>query len=220
MPSNLVKKITEDLIEHGVVQRAWLGVSILNLNAKRAESLGLTEIKGVFVDLVERGGAAKEAGLEYEDVITKIDGIPTTTKPEFLEVIARYRPGDKIDIEYLREGKSRKATAVLRNQLNTTDYIAVSKDKVFTDLGFELRNLDNEEQDRNQKDGVMVVSIQKDSKIASVNMEPGYIITSVNGQSITSIKELKTILESDASTFYLNGFYENYPMEWPYKFSK
>ena len=66
----------------------------------------------------------------------------------------------------------------------------------------------------------MVVSILKDSKIESVNMDPGYIITSANGKKINSVNDLKTILESDNPEIYLNGFYENYPREWPYKFSK
>ena len=220
MPSNLVQKVTEDLQQYGAVQRAWLGVSILNVNAKRAKQLGLKEISGVFVDLVEKDGAASVAGLEYEDVIVSIYGKPTATRPAFLEAVGQYRPGDKIEIEYIRAGKTRTTKATLHNQLNTTDYVAVRKDKIFTDLGFELRNLDQEEKERNEKEGVMVVSILKDSKIESVNMDPGYIITSANGKKIKSVNDLKTILESDNPEIYLNGFYENYPREWPYKFSK
>ncbi len=220
MPSNLVQKVTEDLQQYGAVQRAWLGVSILNVNAKRAKQLGLQEISGVFVDLVEKDGAANIAGLEYEDVIVAINGKATATRPAFLEVIGQYRPGDKIDIEYIRAGKTRTTKAILHNQLNTTDYVAVRKDKIFTDLGFELRNLDQEEKERNDREGVMVVSILKDSKIESVNMDPGYIITSANGKKIKSVNDLKTILESEDLDIYLNGFYENYPREWPYKFSK
>ena len=220
MPSNLVRKVTEDLQQYGAVQRAWLGVSILNVNAKRAKQLDLDKISGVFVDLVEKDGAAKEAGLKYEDVIIAIDGKPTKTRPVFLEVIGQYRPGYNIEIEFIRNGSTSKTNAILHNQLNTTDYVAVRKDKIFTDLGFELRNLDEEEKERNEKEGVMVVSILKDSKIESVNMDPGYIITSANGKKIKSVNDLKKLLEGDDLDIYLNGFYENYPREWPYKFTK
>lgn len=220
MPSSLVEKITEDLMEHGAVQRAWLGVTILGVNEKRATALQLDKIGGVFIDLIEKDGAAREAGLQYEDVIMAIDDKPTLSKPQFQEVLGQYRPGDKIKVQYIRNGQEMTTSAILHNQLNTTDYIAVRKDKVFTELGFELRNLDSEEKDRNDKIGVMVVSILKDSKIESVNMDPGYIITSINGKKITNVNELKVELEKTDSRVYLNGFYENYPMEWPYKFSK
>jgi len=220
MPSTLVEKITEDLMEHGAVQRAWLGVSILSINEERAKALQLDKINGVYIDLVEKDGSAKEAGLMYEDVIVSIDGKPTLSKPQFMEVLGQYRPGDKIKVEYIRKAQLNTATAILHNQLNTTDYVAVRKDKIFTELGFELRNLDGDEKDRNEKNGVMVVSILKDSKIESVNMDPGYIITSINGKQITNVNELKVELEKTENRVYLNGFYENYPMEWPYKFSK
>ena len=66
----------------------------------------------------------------------------------------------------------------------------------------------------------MVVSIYKDSKIESVNMDPGYIITSINDKPVKDIKQFKKLLESEDGLIYLNGIYENYPREWPYKFYK
>ena len=94
------------------------------------------------------------------------------------------------------------------------------KDKIFTELGFELRDLDSKEKKNNSTEGVMVVSIYKGSKIESVNMDPGYIITSINDQPVTSIKQFKKLLENESGLIYLNGIYENYPREWPYKFYK
>ncbi len=220
VPSNMVQKVITDIREYGAVQRAWLGISGLNVNEKRAEALGLEKIEGLFIDMVEKDGAASEAGLLYEDVIIALDGKPTPSKPTFLEIIAQYRPGDSVTISYIRKGSVRTTSATLRNQLNTTDYIAVRKDKIFTDLGFELRDLDSAEKELNATEGVMVVSIYKDSKIASVNMDPGYIITSINNQPVSDLKEFKKLLEAAESQIYLNGIYENYPREWPYKFSK
>ena len=220
IPSNLAKKVMTDLREYGAVQRAWLGITPLKVDNKRAKALKLNKIGGVFVDLVEKDGAAAQAGLRYEDVITSIDGTETMSLPRFLAVLGQYRPGDTIEIEYFRNGRLAKTSATLHNQLNTTDFVAVRKDKIFTDLGFEVRDLDAQEKDTNNKTGVMVVSILKNSKIESVNMDPGYIITSMNGEKIASVDQLKTLLESKEGEIYLNGFYENYPMEWPYKFEK
>ena len=218
VPSNLVEKVITDLREYGAVQRAWLGVSVLSVDEKRAEALGLEKIEGVFVDLVEREGAADRAELKFEDVITAIDGKKTKSRPAFLEILGQYRPGDVISISYFRKGKTYQAEATLLNQLNTTDYIAVRRDKLFTELGFELRDLDSEEKEKNNQAGVMVVSIMKGSTIESVNMDPGYIITSINGIKINTVEQFKTKLESTSGLVLLNGFYENYPKEWPYKF--
>ncbi len=220
IPSNMVRKVIKDIREYGAVQRAWLGISILSVDESRAESLDLGKIEGVFIDMVERSGAAGDAGLQYEDVIVALDGKATVSRPLFLEIISQYRPGDKIKIDYIRNGEKKSTTAILRNQKNTTDYIAVRKDKLFTDLGFELRDLDSKEKEQNATEGVMVVSIYKDSKIESINMDPGYIITSINGKDISNIKEFKAILEKAEGEIYLNGIYENYPREWPYKFRK
>ena len=220
IPSNMVKKVITDIREYGAVQRAWLGISILSVDEKRAESLGLQKISGVFIDMVERDGAASDAKLKYEDVIVAVEGREISSKPKFLEILSQYRPGDKITIDYIRNKKLYTTEAVLRNQINTTDYIAVRKDKIFTDLGFELRDLDTEEKESNGTNGVMVVSIYKDSKIESINMDPGYIITSLNGKEINNINELKSLLEAEDGLIYLNGIYENYPKEWPYKFYK
>lgn len=219
-PSNLVKKVITDIREYGAVQRAWLGITPLKINEKRAKALDLEKIGGIFIDLVERNSAASKAGLEYEDVIIALDDRPTLSMPRFLEILAQYRPGDVVKISYLRKNKTYTTEATLHNQLNTTDFVAIRKDKMFTDLGFELRDLDTEEKEQNNKTGVMVVSIKKDSKIESVNMDPGYIITTINGQEVKNVSEFKHILESSGEEIYLNGFYENYPMEWPYKFSK
>ncbi len=220
IPSNMVNKVITDLREYGAVQRAWMGITILNVNERRANALGLEEISGVFIDLVEKDGAAKQADLRYEDVIISINQERTESKPIFLEILGQYRPGDTVDVEYIRNGKKSNVQVTLRNQLNTTDYIAVRKDKIFTELGFELRDLDSKERKDNATEGVMVVSIYKGSKIESVNMDPGYIITSINDQPVSSIKQFKKLLENENGLIYLNGIYENYPREWPYKFYK
>lgn len=220
IPSNLVEKVVGDIREYGAVQRAWLGISILDVDENIAEDLNLTKIEGVFVDLVEREGAASIAGLKYKDVITAIDGKPCYNRPKFLELMGQFRPGDEVILTYLRNGKTSHVQTTLLNQLNSTDYIAVRREKVFTDLGFELRDLDTEEVKSNGKDGVMVVSIYKDSKISKTNMEPGYIITKINDKNIDSVTQLKEALANIQGEINLNGFYENFPRDWPYRFSK
>ena len=97
----MVNKVITDIREYGAVQRAWMGITILNVNERRAKALNLEKISGVFIDLVEKDGAAKSADLRYEDVIIAIDNKATDSKPEFLEILGLYRPGDTVTVTYI-----------------------------------------------------------------------------------------------------------------------
>jgi len=219
IPSNLVRKIVRDLKEFGAVQRGWMGVTINNVNAKLAEDIGLPSVNGVFVDATSLDGAAKEGGLLRGDVILSVNSVKTNSVPEFMEQIGKYSPGDDLQVGYFRAGIQKSTTITLRNQLNTTDFIAVRKDKILTDLGFELRDLDSMERSKTGKNGLYVVSVYKGSTIGNSNIEPGYIITNYNGQDISNTSDFVSWLSSHTGTVVLQGFYENYPGEFPYTFT-
>src|SRR5690606_27914342 len=116
IPSNLAQKVIADLKEFGEVRRGLLGVSIKNLTAELARKLGLTEVTGVYIDHVNPGSAAHDAGLQSGDVIMGLDGVATRTFPELQEMIARNRPGDALQIEYFRKGEKYLSTVVLRQK--------------------------------------------------------------------------------------------------------
>ena len=218
IPSRLVKKVVRDIKEYGVVQRGWMGVTIYNIDSKMAENLGTAEVKGVIIDALTRGGAAKAAGLEKGDVLLSINDIPTSTTPRFTEVIGQHRPGDKLKVKFFRAGEEQYTTVTLRNQLNTTDFVAVRKDKVLTNIGFELREMDSNEIGRNPEKGVYVVSVFKNSKAGAANIEPGYIITSINDEKVRTVNQLIEIVRGYSGPIVFNGYYENYPGEFPYTF--
>jgi S1-C subfamily serine protease len=218
IPSNLAKKVVYDIIEFGAVQRGWLGVTIINVDNAKADELGLKVVGGVYLDRVNNGEAASQAGLKKGDVIVGVNDIPTLSTPEFMEQVGRFRPGDNITLSFFRNGDEQKAQVTLRNQINSTDFVAIRKDKILTDLGFELRNLDKTEKARLDSEGVYVVSVSRGSKIERTNMDPGYIITKVNEKPIKSVEEVIKALEGHKGTVVLEGFYENYPGEFPYAF--
>ena len=93
VPSNLVSKVVEDLLKHGVVQRGYLGVSIRGVDGSLAREKDLVVTRGVYVDSVMDKSAADEAGIKAGDVIKEINGYSVTTAPQLLEIIGRYRPG-------------------------------------------------------------------------------------------------------------------------------
>jgi S1-C subfamily serine protease len=216
IPANLAKKVVSDLREYGYVQRGWLGVVLENIDNNRAKKLELPEISGVYISLVTKNGAAYDAGLQSGDVITRLNGKKLESLPKFMENIGIYKPGDKVEIEYYRDGVKRKTTAILRNHLNSLDLVVVRKDKVIIDLGFELREMDSFEKSRAKSEGIVVASVYKNSIIDNARIEPGFIITKVNNKKVTTVNELIKMITDYKGKLSLNGFYENYPGEFPY----
>jgi serine protease Do len=219
IPANLTKKVISDLKEFGVVQRGFLGIEIENVDNEMAKRLSLPEVSGVYLASVFKDGSASDAKLQSEDVVININGAKTKNTAEFMEQVAIYRPGDVIDVVYIRSGEIKTTKARLKNQINSTDLVAVREDGILRELGFELREMDRYEKSVFAPNGVVVVSVKVGSLISSTMMEPGYIITNVNGQEVTSVTSLIEYLESQSNKEILfDGIYKKYPGSYPYKF--
>ncbi|NND32882.1 MAG: PDZ domain-containing protein [Saprospiraceae bacterium] len=215
IPSNLAQKVIADLQEFGEIRRGLLGVSIKNMTDELAKKMGLDEVNGVYVDYVNPNSAAKEAGLESGDVILSLNGSDTRTFPELQEMIARNRPGDKLSIEFLRDGAKRKSTVVLQQK------IIRKLDPMMVEIGFELKDLNDTEIAKFGQGGAKVNSIYRESKIEETNMELDFIITSVNGLKVQDVGEtLEKIKDVEADIVELGGFYPQYEGEYFYAFKK
>jgi len=220
IPSNIVQKVINDLKEYGAVQRGWLGVDILTVNDELAKRYKLPQVKGVLINRVNPNSAAFDAGLVEGDVIVSINNKSTGSSPEFMEQMGVLRPGDVINVEYFRNGKISIAQVILKNQINTTELIATRKDRILTDLGFELRDLSAQEKNKFRKDGVLVTSIYRGSTIERTNMDPDYIITHINTDPINNVDQFVDKLENSKGVILLEGFYERYEGKYPYAFHK
>jgi serine protease Do len=209
VPSNLAQKVIYDLKEFGKVQRGLLGVAIDNISDERARELLLPEVKGVQIIRVSPGGSADEGGMLKNDVITSINGIETKSVPELQEIVGRYRPGDKLSLTFYRKGKEQKTDIILRNPIIS----------LLADVGFELRELTPDERREIGTRGVLVVSIDKGSKIDRTNMDPGFIITKANDVPVESIEKFTEILRDARGRMVLEGLYKKYKGEYYYAFS-
>lgn len=105
VPINLVKKVMQDLIDHGEVKRAFLGIMIQSVDNDMAEEFDLAVTEGVYVSELIEGGAAIQSDLAAGDVITQIDGIQTSSVPKLQEQIGSRNPGDAITVTVNRKGK-------------------------------------------------------------------------------------------------------------------
>ena len=219
VPGNLAKKVIGDLKDFGMVQRGLMGVFIDEVDSKRAEELDLENVEGVYITRVTGGGGADEAGLKKGDVILKINGVKTKTLPEMQEQVGRFRPGNTIEIEYIRKGQVKQAMVTLKNKSNNTSLIH-AKDKAFLrNVGFEIREISREESKKMKNiQGVKVVSIYKFSKIEETNMEPDFIITKLNDTPIYGVDQLVRTLKSTTGKVVLEGFYEQ-DLKEPYYYS-
>ncbi len=218
IPANLARKVINDLKEFGAVHRGLLGIEGASVTADQVPRLKLQEVAGVVVTLVFSKGGAAKAGLQKGDVIVAANGSKIRTMSELLEQIGRFRPGDEVMISYSRDGKIYSANILLRNQLNTTDLVTVRRDKILTDLGFEIRDLILSEKRKTELEGVKVISIYKGSTIATTKMEPGYIITRINDKMVKDSDEFISILSGVSGRVFLEGYYEKHGGPWWYAF--
>ncbi len=105
VPVNIVRKVADDFIEYGAVQRAMLGVGIADVNAQIAAQANLTDIAGVYVTTVQKDGPAYKAGIIQGDVIIEINLNPVNNSAALQEQLSKLRPGEKAVVTILREGK-------------------------------------------------------------------------------------------------------------------
>ena len=192
VPSNLVKKVYKDLVEFGVVQRALLGITILDVNAELAEEKDLPVLTGVLIDRVNAGGAADDAGLESGDVIIEINGMEIKNISNLQEQVAINRPGDKILVTYIRDGKTKTVNATLKNTLGTTEVVASANS--FTIDGALFADVPKELKEKLEIEGGAQVSEIGNGKWKSSGITKGFIVTSINKRNISDVEELSTLL--------------------------
>lgn len=116
VPINLVKKVMQDLIDHGEVRRAFLGIMIQSVDSDMAKKLNLNITEGVYVSELIEGGAAIKSELNIGDVITKINGILTSSVPKLQEQIGSRNPGDDIVVTVNRQGKPKDIVVKLKTR--------------------------------------------------------------------------------------------------------
>lgn len=216
IPVNIVKKTIEDLIKYGSVQRGFLGVQISNIDEAKAKELGMESISGIYVNGVNTGSGAEEAGIKPQDVIVKINGTIVNESAELLEMVSRYHPGDKINVTVIRKGKENNFSVTLKNKSNTTAIVQKPKIEPITTLGAEFQELSDSEKNRYGIDGGVKVGKMKDGKLLLGGVKEGFIITAIDNKPVNSIEDIQKILETKKGGVLFEGFYSNSPAKYFY----
>lgn len=219
VPSEIVKKVIQDLMTHGVVQRAFLGVNMVELNGDVAKELGTGVTQGVYIDEVVTGGSAEQSGIQKGDIILELAGKQLRNAAELTEYVGRHRPGDQIEVTLVRDGKKVRMPVKLVNYRGTTDVVKKQDRKVQQELGVELEDLPaNLARKLNLRGGVRVLKVANGKIRQSTDIRPGFIITGIDNQAVESVTDLERILADKQGGVMMEGIYPDRPGMYYYAF--
>lgn len=207
IPVNIVKKTINDLIKYGAVQRGYLGItySPMQDDDDLKKELGIKgDVDGVYVSDVQADGAAKAAGIQKGDIITKLDGQVITGPSDLTAYIAGHKPGDKISTTYLRGGKTYTTSVMLKSNAGT---LAATSKSSIDKLGGDFTTLDEATARKNNVRGGVVVSKLGNGALSNTRMQEGFVILSVNDQTVLKVDDLKKIINAANGTVTIRGFY-------------
>lgn len=203
VPANLARKIIEDIKKFGIVQRGFLGVASLDLsNEQQVAYYNLqkkTNLKvgsGVYVTGFSDSSGAQDAGLKIGDVITKIDGAAITDFADLSIAIGSKRPGDKVQVTYLRNGRETTTNVTLKDQKGGTSARTKADLSVSEKIGADFEPLSERfKTDYGLNSGVVAKNVIEGSEIAKIGIVDNYIVIEVNGKPVNSQKDVDKILD-------------------------
>ncbi len=200
IPSNMAKSVMEQLIAHGSVHRAKLGVTIQGITPDLAQSLGLPSTRGALVSNVEAGSPAARAGLHQGDVITEFNGKPVTDNNQLRNSVAGTAPGSTIALQYLRDGRTETAHVTL-GELEAKKNRAAGERESRGEgrFGMSVQPFTPDMAEQlgvpASTQGVVVAGVDPAGRAAEAGIQEGDVIEKVNGRAVKSGDELKAALD-------------------------
>ena len=206
VPVDIAKKVVDDLIKFGIVQKGFYGGSVVDYDYQYARkyNLDVVDFNGVFLESVEENGPAAQAGLKAGDIITNVNTVVVNSVSAFEEEISYRYPGDKVSITYVRGGKASTTTLTLINRSGTTEKV---KRKIVTSqtLGAQLEATDY---------GVKIFKIGDDGYMKRLGVPENYTIISINRVKVDDPEDVIEFFEKykgRVSLYGMNGAREVIP---------
>jgi len=195
VPSSIVSKVVDDLLKFGEVQRALLGVQMREVDATLAAEKKIKNLAGIYINETTENSAAEAAGLKKGDVITHINEVPVNTSAQLQEQIARYRPGDKVKVTFIRGSDTETVTATLRNRMGDTKVVKREESKAITYAGAKFEPLSKQELNKfNLEGGAKVGNVAK-SQLKGTGMVDGFIITRIDKAKVEKPQDVERLLK-------------------------
>lgn len=185
VPSNITKKIIEDLVQFGNVQRGVLGVEGSELNAEAAKKLGIKETEGIFVNKINKNSGAQKAGITKGDIIIKLDDKKVTNNAELSAIVNTKRPNDVIKVSLMREGK----LVVVPVKLTKKELIQYEYN------GIEFEDVTEEDKKAyNISSGIKIKEVTNEEFQEYAEYLKGSIVRRVDGILATNMETISTYL--------------------------
>ena len=207
IPVNIVKKVVGDLKLYGRAQRPIMGIKIREITSDLATKEKLNNVTGVYVESVNQGGAAEEAGIKAKDVIVKIDNTNIGSPSDLQETVAEHHPGDKINVTYFRDGKEASATVKLKNVDGTTAVVLESKGE--TIFGSKLVPVTSQEKEKYEIDSGAKVASVGDGKLKDIGIKTGTIISTINGKKVDNASDIREATSDGEFLSSIDGIQPN-----------
>lgn len=204
VPSNLARKIVEDIKKFGIVQRGFLGVTSLDLSDSQQVAAYNQQFKsnlkpslGMYVRDVAKDSGAEDAGIRQGDIIRKIDNVAITDFADLSLAVGSKRPGDQIQLTYERNGKENTVRVTLKDQKGNTTVRTKADLTVSEKIGSEFTPLNDTFKTRYGLDsGVLAKNVVAGGEIAKIGIVDNYIVIEVNGKPVNSEADVEKILKN------------------------
>ena len=213
IPVNIVKKVVDDLIKYGTVQRGYLGIQFGNaadMSQADKKTMGIDEdtYDGIFATEVTTDGGAYAAGIRKGDRIQKVNGEDIISGGELQEQVSKFKPGDKVPVTVLRGKKTINFVVTLKNKAG--NYEIVRNDTKIDALGIDLLTLENKKaKEYGVEGGVIVKKINKGAINDQTRMKDGFVILRIDNEQVKNVEEMRKIIGSQ-NAFTISGFYPGY----------
>jgi serine protease Do len=209
VPVNIVKKVIDDIMEFGMVQRAYIGISIRELDADFVKKEELKTNEGVYISDVTVNGAAEKSGIKSGDVITKIGNMNIKNVPQLQEQLGKFRPGDEIIVTIDRKGNEIELPVKLKNKEGNEDLVKKEYTELTNLLGADFEELTKDEKQKLRIDSGVKISKLYSGKLRSSGINEGFIITKVDKKAVNSYRDIAQVLENKKGGVLIEGVYQN-----------
>ncbi len=201
IPANIVKNVSEQIIENGSVNRGWLGVGIEYIPEDVAKSANIKKNDGVLVNSVFEKQPAHQAGVKVGDIILKIGGAKVSSPNSMIRVVGNVSPGQFVKLDILRNGEHKTFSVQLARKEEPRERLATLNKKETPQLGFvweDLNEAASQAKESDNKPGVRVTQVLPHSEAEKKGILEGDVITEINGKPVVSKKEFENFLQESS----------------------
>ena len=206
IPVNFARKVVDDFLKYGKIQRAYLGIYYREVDEQLAKDKKLPDLRGVYIDDVVEGGAAEKAGIQKGDVIVKINEHMINGKSELMEVIGQHNPGDKIAVTISRNGTDINVPLTFLSE--NEDKGMIRENRIIIH-GATFEPITDAEKSKFRISSGFKITRLENGKLKNAGIRPGFILISVDRKVIGTAQELKDALTSRDGGVLIEGIYPN-----------